>query len=290
MAMALPALRVYGRPSSSNTQKVLWLLHELQAVGPGPGPGRPPVPSFELTLASARLGHGSQLLVGSAVEEGGSAVEEGGNEKREPFGVVDTAWYSKLCPTRTIPCLVDGDLAVWESHSILRYLCQKYAPELHLGSIEGMARCSPWMDWVLGSSFHEVNHHLIDQVARTHTGKRKASLMLEAHEGYAQRLQQAEKQLGETGGFLLGDCFTMADIPLGAEISRWSCSLIRWAQLAAEGEVRPPRQLPALPHLERYFRCLQQRPAYLAGCLGPEREHHQLQPLLAGELQPLFLT
>lgn len=32
---------------------------------------------------------------------------------------------------------------------------RKYAPELHLGSVEGMAKCSPWMDWLLFSKFHE---------------------------------------------------------------------------------------------------------------------------------------
>ena len=32
---------------------------------------------------------------------------------------------------------------------------RKYAPELHLNSIEGLAKCSPWMDWALFSNFHE---------------------------------------------------------------------------------------------------------------------------------------
>ena len=73
---------------------MLWTLCEL--------PGRP---SFELVLASARLGD-SPLLGG------------------QPYGVVDTEEYKRLNPTRLVPCLVDGALAVWESHSIVRYLAQ----------------------------------------------------------------------------------------------------------------------------------------------------------------------
>ncbi|CAJ1346886.1 unnamed protein product, partial [Effrenium voratum] len=148
-----------------------------------------------------------------------------------------------------VPCLVDGSLAVWESHSIVRYLAQKYAPELHLGTVEGMARCSPWMDWLLFSQFHECNHHFIDQTARTLPADRDVGLMARSYEGYVEKLQKVEEQIGETDAYVTGRDFSIADIVIGAELCRFSCGMTRWA--------REPRGFPTLvqlPNLERYFR------------------------------------
>ncbi|CAK9036857.1 unnamed protein product [Durusdinium trenchii] len=227
--MAKAMLRLFGRPTSSNTQKVLWTLAELSSRT-----------SFELVLASARLGPDSDLLC-----EGTGA---------KPYGVVDSDEYVELCPTRLVPCLVDGSLSVWESHSIVRYLAQKYGPDLHLGSIEGMAQCSPWMDWLLFQNFHECNHDFIDQIARTPPPERKLELMARSYEGYVKRLQKVEEQVARTGAFITGSSFSIADIVIGAEISRFSCGMHRWAM--------GPQELPSLvelPHLCKYFRRLQER-------------------------------
>lgn len=249
-------LRLFGRPTSSNTQKVLWTLSEL---------GR----EYELILASARLGPDSDLL----------CDKTGG----QPYGVVDTEEYGKLNPMRLVPCLVDRSLAVWESHSIVRYLAQKYKAELHLGSVEGMAQCSPWMDWLLFSKFHECNHDLIDQTARTLPQDRDINVMQRAYHGYMERLQKVEDQIGKTGAFITGPVFSVADIVVGVELSRFSCCLHRWKK---ESEGMP--NLVALPNLDLYFRRLQQRPSFHEGCLRHERRHQHMEQLAAGEYQDLL--
>jgi len=256
----LPAMmRVFGRPTSSNTQKVLWTLHELRSR-----------PSFDLILASARMGAGSNLL-----------CENSGGK---PYGVVDTDEYARMNPMRTVPCLVDGDLAVWESHSIVRYLAQKYSPDLHLSSVEGLAKCSPWMDWLLFTNFHECNHHLIDQTARTLPEQRDEAKMRDSYKGYVERFQKVEKRINETKAFLAGNEFTIADIVVGAEVCRFSCGMLRWAQDGI------PRGLERaeLPYLESYFRKLQERPAFRDMCLRHEREHQQMEPLHPDCHQPLL--
>eukprot|EP00931_Biecheleriopsis_adriatica_P116002 TRINITY_DN91718_c0_g1_i1.p1 TRINITY_DN91718_c0_g1~~TRINITY_DN91718_c0_g1_i1.p1 ORF type:complete len:276 (+),score=32.64 TRINITY_DN91718_c0_g1_i1:41-829(+) len=255
------ALRVFGRPSSSNTQKVLWMLHELNCP-------------FKLTLASARLGPASQHL----------CDQTGG----QPFGVVNTDDYVQMCPTRQIPTLLDGDFAVWESHSILRYLAQKYEPELHLNDHQGMAMCSPWLDWVLASGFNMgCNHDLVDQMARTPSSQRNYKLVETAHAGYIDRMQMVESRLAKTKAFLAGERFTIADIPVGCELSRWSCGMETWARDAASGVAPPLPALPAFPHLCNFFSKLQQRKAFSEGCFELERDHHGLQSA-AGMQVPLF--
>ena len=42
-----------------------------------------------------------------------------------PLDAVRPAWYLELHPFGTIPCLVDGELAITESNAILRYLSRR---------------------------------------------------------------------------------------------------------------------------------------------------------------------
>lgn len=134
----------------------MWLLDEI---------GLP----FQLTLASARLGPGSEHLCASS----GLA----------PFGVVGTAEYAEMNPHQKIPTLMDPNdcdkepAVMWESHTILRYLAGKYEPGFFGGTSAGLARSSMWMDWVLhgfdyAPCFGSANHHLIDAVARTPPAER----------------------------------------------------------------------------------------------------------------------
>ena len=36
-----------------------------------------------------------------------------------------TEEYTKINPNQTVPALVEGDLVLWESHAIAKYLCDK---------------------------------------------------------------------------------------------------------------------------------------------------------------------
>ena len=42
------------------------------------------------------------------------------------FGVVGEAEYLAKNPNRLVPCLEDGDLVLWESNAIVRYLAAQY--------------------------------------------------------------------------------------------------------------------------------------------------------------------
>ena len=43
-------------------------------------------------------------------------------------GQTDTAAYLALNPNGRVPTLVDGDVVLWESNTILRFLGRKYSP------------------------------------------------------------------------------------------------------------------------------------------------------------------
>lgn len=49
-----------------------------------------------------------------------------GTEAGMVFGVVNTPAYQALNPNALVPTLQDGDLVLWESNAIVRYLCARY--------------------------------------------------------------------------------------------------------------------------------------------------------------------
>ena len=78
-------IRLLGRQTSGNVQKVIFCLEEIR-------------------LPYVREDYGRQ------------------------FGNTSTDEYRKLNPNAKVPTLIDGDLVIWESHTILRYLAAVHAP------------------------------------------------------------------------------------------------------------------------------------------------------------------
>ncbi len=68
------------------------------------------------------------------------------------FGVVDEPAFRALNPNGLVPVLEDGDLVLWESNTIVRYLAAKYgAGHLRLDNPATQASAEKWMDWTLGT-------------------------------------------------------------------------------------------------------------------------------------------
>jgi hypothetical protein len=63
------------------------------------------------------------------------------------FGVVKTPKYLNLNPNALVPTLQDGELVLWESNVIVRYLCARYAPTLYPQDLAQRFHAERWMDW-----------------------------------------------------------------------------------------------------------------------------------------------
>lgn len=77
------------------------------------------------------------------------SIEAGG-----AFGVVNEPHYRALNPNGLVPMLEDGDLVLWESNTIVRYLCAEYGAEQgwYLGDPRQRALADKWMDWTTSLS------------------------------------------------------------------------------------------------------------------------------------------
>lgn len=183
-------LRVWGRPTSTNTQRVLWTLVEAELP-------------YELILASATTGARGYVWQGQA-----------------PFGIVDTAAYRSMNPNGTIPTIADGEFTVWESNAIVAYLARRYAPARLFGSSEEtFARALQWMGWA-NHSLDPPMHALIMHLERLPADQRSPGTVEASRTDVLRKLALMEAQL-ERSRYFAGAAFSIGDIPLGISIQRF---------------------------------------------------------------------
>ena len=197
-------LKVWGRRSSFNVQKVMWLVGELD-------------------------------LVHEHIDAGGS------------FGGLDAADFLAMNPHGRVPVIREGDTTVWESHAILRYLAPRHGVgQFWSGDPADRAVVDGWMDWSQTALQPDFLNGVFWGFYRTPEHKRNWPAINAALARCAGHFAKLDRLL-EGRPFLLGDALTLADITAGT-------SLYRYFEL----EIERPR----LPQVERWYRALQQRPAF----------------------------
>jgi glutathione S-transferase len=187
-------IRLLGRHTSGNVQKVIFMLEELG-------------------LAYTREDYGRQ------------------------FNNTNTDEYRKLNPTIKVPTLIDGDVVIWESNSILRYLAAKHKPTLTGATPAEKTYVERWMDWQLGAL--NTPYVAVFKDARKPSAERSADFAAQSADLVAQ-LKILDGHIGGKSWFAL-DRLTIADIclapivkrclefpiekPAFAELARWQKSI-----------------------------------------------------------------
>lgn len=169
------------------------------------------------------------------------------------FGVVAEPDYNAKNPNQLVPCLEDGELVLWESNAIVRYLAARYGDAVLWCSDPGQrAQADKWMDWTtssLAAPFRTVFWNMV----RTAPAQRNMPAVQLALDECSRLLAIADSTL-EQQPYLSGASFGMGDIPLG-------CFAYAWFVM--------PIDRPDLPHLLDCYERLQQRPAYQASVMTP---------------------
>jgi glutathione S-transferase len=162
------------------------------------------------------------------------------------FGVNKTPEYLKMNPTGLVPTIDDDGFKLWESHTIVRYLCAKHgAGTLCPSDLKARADAERWMDWAF--TFQRAMRDVFWGLIRTPPEKRDAKA-IEAGRVLSNQLAAdvLERSL-EKKAYVAGDKFTMGDIPIGCEVQRW---------------MRVPIERPKLPSIEAWFARLGERAAF----------------------------
>ena len=160
-------------------------------------------------------------------------------------GVVKTPAYVALNPNSQIPVMEDADYVLWESNVITRYLCAKHSPgNLYPSDLHERFEAERWMEWqqtMINPASRNGFWHLI----RLPADQRDPALIAQSNAAVELLMAMLDTHLA-TQSFIVGERFTMADIPLGCEVQRWF-SL--------------PQTREKRPNIERWFATLLARPA-----------------------------
>jgi glutathione S-transferase len=194
---------LWGRLSSCNVQKAMWLLEEL-------------------------------ALPYAHVNAGGD------------FGGLDDPAYLAMNPHGRVPTLKDGDVVVWESEAILRYLAARYgAPALWSDDAAERAAVDQWLAWTAAALYRDWIDLFWARV-RTPPERQDAETIEALRHRTADRYGFLDSQLAARP-YIAGDAFSLADIAAGMTLYRW---------------YEMPIERPALPRLEAWYARLRERPAY----------------------------
>ena len=162
------------------------------------------------------------------------------------FGVVNTPEYRRMNPNGRVPTIEDEGFVLWESHTIVRYLCAKHSMgKLCPSDLRVRADAERWMDWAF--TFQNAMRDVFWGLIRTPPEKRDAKA-IDAGVKASQELAGMLDGVLADRPYVAGDQFTMGDIPIGCEVQRY---------------LRVPIERPSRPHLEAWFERLRQRPPFV---------------------------
>lgn len=151
--------------------------------------------------------------------------------------------YLSLNPTGKVPTLIDGGTVIWESNTIVRYLCAKAESEFLPSDPVARAKAETWMDWLLAS----LNANYIEVFKESKKPQQERSPDLpKMGEALAAHLVLLDNHLANNE-WLGGGSMTMADIALGPIVHR--C-------------LGFPVDLPAFDNLRRWHKNISSRAAF----------------------------
>ena len=163
-----------------------------------------------------------------------------------PFGKNHEASYLSLNPNGRIPTIIDDDLVLWESNTIVRYLASKHSMGSLFPTNPGdRAKCEMWMDWQLTELVGDmvpVFHGFI----RKPPEERDMDVINAARDSWAGKWAILDDHLSRND-YVGGNRFTMADIPIAP-------LAYRWYELPIERE--------EFGNLKRWYKAMCARPAF----------------------------
>jgi glutathione S-transferase len=130
------------------------------------------------------------------------------------YGGLDDPAFAALTPMRRVPVLQDGDLALWESHAILRHLARRTG---RLGDPAGSV--DMWMEF--GSTTLQPPFiGMFWQRVRMTPAQQDATTLAAHMKALGGALKVLEAGLSNGRAHVAGEDFSMADVALGSLFHR----------------------------------------------------------------------
>ncbi len=157
--------------------------------------------------------------------------------------------FVKRNPNAQIPVIIDGDVILWESHTILRYLANHHGAEgLYPSEPLARAHVDQWLDWQAGD-LNPAWIYAFNALLRNSPEHDIPAAVERSIARWTQLMQVLDGHLRTTGAYMTGNSFSLADISVGLSVTRWRAT---------------PFDKPVLPDVDAYYDRLSHRPAFVA--------------------------
>ena len=121
------------------------------------------------------------------------------------YGGLDDPAFEKLTPVRRVPVLQDGDVTLWESHTILRYLARDQMTPV----------ADMWMEFG-STTFQPPFIGLFWQRVRMTPQQQDATVLAKHLEALKAGLALLDRAMSDGRAYVAGSDFSMADVALGS--------------------------------------------------------------------------
>jgi len=155
--------------------------------------------------------------------------------------------FLKLNPFAVVPVIDDDGFVLRESHAISRYLAAKHGrTDLYPADLAQRAQVEAWMDWGQTDLAAGVRAPFLGLMVKL-PAFQDPKLIEAGIAEWTRQMQMLDAYLTGHGPFLMGESFTLADIPAGLVVNRWFSI---------------PFDKPELKAVSAYYDRLTERPAY----------------------------
>lgn len=165
----------------------------------------------------------------------------------EGFASTHSPTFLALNPNAMIPVIEDDGFVLWESNTILRYLCNRYYGSwLYPSAPQERAVVDQWIDWQ-ATELNTSWRYAFMSLVRNSPAHQDPRLLAAACKGWSHTMGILNQQLTKSGRYITGQEFTLADIPIGLAVNRW---------------FETPLDHPDYPAVRRYYELLTHRAGY----------------------------
>lgn len=169
------------------------------------------------------------------------------------FGGLDDPAYRAMNPNGRVPVIEDAGTVVWESNTIVRYLCANHASgSLWAADPAERTFADRWMDWQAASMAIDITAVFLGLI-RTPEAERNMAAIGAATNNLNAGVGVLNDHL--TGRqWVAGEAMSMGDIAVGAFVYRW---------------LHLPIERPDYRNVEAYYERLTTRPAFAEHVIIP---------------------
>ena len=166
-------------------------------------------------------------------------------ESRDPILIA-------LNPNAQVPVIQEGEVVLWESNTICRYLAGRAGRrDLLPAEPEPRARVEQWMDWQ-ATDLNSAWRYLFMARVRQHPDYKDEGAIARSEREWNSKMDILDRQLRKTGAFVAGAQFSLADIVIALSVNRW--------------RLTPQDKRPVFPAVAAYSERLADREGFQRYC------------------------